>query len=57
MLVSLIDHVPTLNGRSARYPSDWPLYDVKSADYDRNAQQWIRRRHIAGRVCRLAVSY
>jgi hypothetical protein len=57
MLVSVLDHVPTLNGRSAKYPRNWPLYHIKSADYERNVQEWIRTQHIRGRVCRLAVSY
>jgi hypothetical protein len=57
MFVSLLRHVPTLNGRSGKYPRDWPLYQIKSPDYERNVRDWIRREHIRGRVCRLAVSY
>jgi hypothetical protein len=57
MFVSILDHVPTLNGRSAIPPRDWLLYAVKSPDYERNVRDWIQKEHIRGRVCRLAVSY
>jgi uncharacterized membrane protein YsdA (DUF1294 family) len=57
MFVSIIDHVPTLNGRSAIPPRDWLLYAIKSPDYERNVRDWIQKQHIRGRVCRLAVSY
>lgn len=57
MFVSLLRHVPTLNGRSGKYPPGWPLYHIKRADYERNVREWIRKRHIHGRVCSLEVSY
>jgi hypothetical protein len=55
MLVSQERHVPTLNGRSGKYPVQlgWGLFDTFAADYEQQVARWIALRHVRGRVCRL----
>jgi hypothetical protein len=55
LFVSVLRHVPTVNGRSGKYPPGWPLYHIKAADYEHNVRDWIRARHIQGRICALEV--
>jgi hypothetical protein len=55
MLVSLKRHVPTLNGRSGKYPSDWSLRNIKATDYEDNIQRWIQQHALRGKVCRLEI--
>jgi hypothetical protein len=55
MFVALLRHVPTLNGRSGKYPPDWRLYDIRLPDYERNVSDWISQRAVGNSVCRLEV--
>jgi hypothetical protein len=48
MLVSINRHVPTLNGRSGKYPAGWSLRNVRATHYED-----YTARGIAGKVCRL----
>ncbi len=52
-LVSVIRHVPTLNGYSGKFPPAWSLFDVKALDYEGNVKQWIQLHNVRGKVCRL----
>ena len=55
MLVSVRTHVPTLNGRSGKYPTGWSLRNIKATEYEDNVQRWIQQNKISGKVCRLEI--
>ena len=55
MLISIKRHVPTLNGRSAKYPPGWSLRKITATEYEDQVRQWIQRYHISGNVCRLEI--
>ena len=55
MLISLMRHVPTLNGRSGKNPPGWSLRNTTTPDYARRVQKWIDDRQIHGKVCRLSL--
>ena len=55
MLISIKRHVPTLNGRSAKYPPGWSLRKINAKEYEDQVRQWIQRYHISGNVCRLEI--
>ena len=55
MFVSLLRHVPTLNGRSGRNPPGWSLRDVRAPEYGENVRRWIERHKVEGDVCRLEI--
>jgi hypothetical protein len=55
MLVSTKRHVPTLNGRSGKYPSGWSLRNIKATEYEDDVRGWIQQHQIGGKVCRLEI--
>ena len=55
MLISIKRHVPTLNGRSAKYPPGWSLRKINATEYEDLVQRWIQQYHISGNVCRLEI--
>jgi len=55
MLVSVKRHVPTLNGRSGKYPAGWSLRNIKASEYEDNVERWIQQHEIGGKVCRLEI--
>ena len=55
MLISIKRHVPTLNGRSAKYPPGWSLRKINATEYEDLVQRWIQHYHISGNVCRLEI--
>jgi hypothetical protein len=54
-LVSIMTHVPTLNGYSGQLPPNWPLWEVKAPDYEANVKAWIDANHLQGNICRLVI--
>jgi hypothetical protein len=46
--------IPTLNGYSAWWPTDWNLANPQEADYMRRVDDWIRRNKLTG-VCALDI--
>ena len=55
MLISVMTHVPTLNGYSGHVPPGWSLREVDAPDYEQRIARWIARYHVAGPVCRLEI--
>jgi hypothetical protein len=55
MLISLKRHVPTLNGRSGKYPRGWSLRKINATDYEELVRQWIQQYQISGHICRLEI--
>jgi hypothetical protein len=55
-LVSIMRHVPTLNGYSGSLPPDWGLWEVKDPAYENNVKQWIAQRQLTGRICRVVIN-
>ena len=54
-LVSIMRHVPTLNGYSGQLPPNWSLWEVKASDYEANVKAWIDANHLQGNICRLVI--
>ncbi len=54
-LVSIMTHIPTMNGYSGQFPSNWGLWQVKAPDYEANVKAWIDANHLQGNICRLAI--
>ena len=55
MFISILRHVPTLNGRSGKSPPGWDLRDITGPDYEAKVREWIAQRHISVSVCRLEI--
>ncbi len=55
MFISILQHVPTLNGRSGKSPPGWDLRDITAPDYEAKVREWIKQRHISVDVCRLEI--
>jgi hypothetical protein len=55
MFISIMRHVPTLNGRSGKSPPGWALREITAPDYEEKVRKWIKQRQISGRVCRLEI--
>ena len=55
ILISILRHIPTLNGRSGKSPPGWDLRDMTEPDYGVKVREWITRRHINVGVCRLEI--
>ena len=55
MFVSILRHIPTLNGRSGKSPPGWDLRDITGPDYEAKVREWIAQRHISIGVCRLEI--
>jgi hypothetical protein len=53
--VSIMTHVPTMNGYSGQFPPNWGLWQVKAPDYEANVKTWIDANHLQGNICRLAI--
>lgn len=53
--LSIMRHVPTLNGYSGQLPPGWSLWEVKAPDYEANVKKWIEKNHIGGNVCRFLI--
>src|SRR5262249_46711372 len=55
MLISIRRHLPTINGRSTKYPPDWSLRKITATNYEDKVHQWIQQHHIVGKICRLEI--
>lgn len=55
MFISILRHVPTLNGRSGKSPPGWALREITAPDYETKVREWIQQRGISGNVCRLEI--
>jgi hypothetical protein len=55
MFISIMRHVPTLNGRSGKSPPGWALREITAPDYEAKVWEWIHQRRISGKVCRLEI--
>jgi hypothetical protein len=55
MLISVMRHVPTVNGYSGHVPPGWSLREVEAPDYEQRVARWIARYRVAGPVCRLEI--
>jgi hypothetical protein len=55
MLISMMRHIPTLNGYNAYAPRGWRLTEVEAPDYEERVASWIKRTHVSGRICRLEI--
>ncbi len=55
VFLSIMRHVPTLNGYSGQLPPGWSLWEVKAPDYEANVKKWIEKNHIGGNVCRFLI--
>lgn len=54
-LVSIMTHVPTINGYSGQFPPNWGLWEVKAPEYEANVKAWIDANHLQGNICRLVI--
>jgi hypothetical protein len=52
MMISLSQHVPTINGYSGRTPAGWDLDDITAPRYEKRAISWAAKRGIADGLCR-----
>lgn len=55
MLISVMRHIPTLNGYSGHLPLGWSLREVESPDYEERVANWIATHKVTGLVCRLEI--
>ncbi len=55
MFISIMRHIPTLNGRSGKSPPGWDLREITAPDYEAKVRDWIQQRHISIGVCRLEI--
>ena len=55
MLISIMRHVPTLNGYSGHVPPGWSLREVEASDYEERVAGWIATHNLMGPICRLEI--
>jgi hypothetical protein len=56
MILSLVEHRPTINGYSGLSPPGWDFYDTTTLDYEQRARRWAASRGIADGLCRIDVT-
>ena len=51
LLLAALSGIPTINGFSGLYPSNYKLYKLYASDYEKSVVEWLRRNQVAPTPC------